>query len=85
MLNRISTDDLHYRVTDLQKGFAQTDSLFKENFLKFMKDSPISGNPDMDEMRKRQMDEKLDTKIQNALEKLKSDNLYIWKQSLELA
>lgn len=27
----------------------------------------------------------MDSKIQNAFEKLRNDNLYIWKQSLELA
>lgn len=27
----------------------------------------------------------MDTKIQDAFEKLRSDNLYIWKQSIELA
>jgi hypothetical protein len=85
MLNRISQDDLHYRVSDLQKASAQTDTLFKENFQKFLKDAPAGGNPELDELRKRQMDEKLDGKIQRALETLKSDNLYIWKQSLELA
>jgi len=31
------------------------------------------------------MDEVVDGKIQNAFEKLRTDNLYIWKQSLELA
>jgi len=27
----------------------------------------------------------MDSKIQNAFEKLRTDNLYIWKQSIELA
>lgn len=31
------------------------------------------------------MDEAVDGKIHNAFEKLRTDNLYIWKQSLELA
>ena len=39
----------------------------------------------MDDIRKSQLDETLDGKIQNAFEQLRSDNLFIWKQSLELA
>ena len=37
------------------------------------------------EARKKKLDEQVDSKIQNAFEKLRNDNLFIWKQSLELA
>jgi hypothetical protein len=37
------------------------------------------------EARKKQLDETLDGKIQSAFEKLRNDNLFIWKQSIELA
>ena len=84
MLNRVSLDTLDRRVTDLQKLTQATDELFKEKFQKFMKDSP-SSNPALDEMRKKQLDEMLDGKIHTAFESLRNDNLYIWKQSLELA
>jgi len=44
-----------------------------------------SSSPALEEMRKKAMNEQLDTKIQNAFEQLRNDNLFIWKQSLELA
>ncbi len=42
-------------------------------------------SPEVEEARKKKLDEQVDSKIQNAFEKLRNDNLYIWKQSLELA
>jgi hypothetical protein len=44
-----------------------------------------AGNPELADARKKQLDETLDGKIQSAFEKLRNDNLFIWKQSLELA
>ena len=42
-------------------------------------------SPEVEEARKKKLDEQVDSMIQNAFEKLRNDNLYIWKQSLELA
>lgn len=57
MLARVETADLNQRIADLKKLGAANDTLFKEKFQKFMKDSPSGSNPAMDEIRKTQLDE----------------------------
>ncbi len=48
-------------------------------------DGAQGSSPEVEEARKKKLDEQVDSKIQNAFEKLRNDNLFIWKQSLELA
>lgn len=50
-----------------------------------MAEGNAATNPEVEEARKHKIDEQVDAKIQNAFEKLRNDNLFIWKQSLELA
>ena len=58
----------------------------KDKLAKLLQDAPGgASNPELEEIRKQKLDEQLDTKIQNAFEQLRGDNLFIWKQSLELA
>lgn len=85
MLNRVSNSGVEQRIDQVQKALANTDESIKEKMQKYLKDAPGGGNPALDEMRKKQLDEMLDGKIHNAFEGLRSDNLFIWKQSLELA
>ena len=59
--------------------------MFKEKIQKFLAEGDGATNPEVEEARKRKVDEQVDSKIQSAFEKLRNDNLYIWKQSLELA
>jgi len=83
MLSRIQSEDFHSRISTLTRGSAANDTIFQQKFQKFMQESP--SNPEIEELRKKQVDEQLDSKIQAAFESLRNDNLYIWKQSLELA
>ena len=55
MLNKMQSEDLHYRVSDLQKGFAKSDSLLQESVQRAMKGgAPGGAGSDMDDLRKRQ-------------------------------
>lgn len=64
MLNKMQSEDLHYRVSDLQKGFAKSDSLLQESVQRAIKGgAPGGAASDMDDLRKRQQEEKLDAKI----------------------
>jgi hypothetical protein len=84
MLNRVANEIVEARINGLARTIQEADDLFKEKLQKFLKDSPAS-NPALDEVRKKQLDEVLDGKIHSAFEGLRNDNLFIWKQSLELA
>ena len=59
--------------------------LAREKFQKFMDQHSADIR---EEEEKKQLEKQavlMDSKIQNAFEKLRTDNLYIWKQSIELA
>ena len=89
MLSRITMQTLGEDVNDLKKANLGNEALFREKIQKILlsegPDNSASTNPEIEEARKKKLDEQLDTKIQNAFEKLRNDNLFIWKQSLELA
>jgi len=86
MLARVESQDLTKRLEDLAKGSSATDAVMKDKLAKLLQDAPGgASNPELEEIRKQKLDEQLDTKIQNAFEQLRGDNLFIWKQSLELA
>lgn len=65
------------------KTVNETDTVIKEKFEKFLKES--GSNDELEDLRKKKTDEAIDGKIKHAFESLKGDNLFIWKQSIELA
>jgi len=77
MTQRLESKDIYEKLNQLMKNFSQTDSEVKDKFDKFLND--INSNKEVEEERKKQMNEAIDGKIQNAFEKLRTDNLYIWK------
>lgn len=85
MVNRVALGGVEGRIDQVQKASAANEEVLKEKMQNYLKDAPGGGNPALDEMKKKQLDEVLDGKIHNAFESLRTDNLYIWKQSLELA
>ncbi len=84
LLSKLQAKDFETRIADLQKGAAANDSIMRDSLQKALATGQ-SSSPALEEMRKKAMNEQLDTKIQNAFEQLRNDNLFIWKQSLELA
>jgi len=85
MLSKLQATDFETRIADLQKGAAANDTILRESLSKALSGGQTSSNPAVEEMRKKAMNEQLDTKIQKAFETLRNDNLAVWKQSLELA
>ena len=85
MLSKLQATDFETRIADLQKGAAANDNILRESLSKALSGGQASSNPAVEEMRKKAMNEQLDTKIQKAFETLRNDNLAVWKQSLELA
>ena len=84
MLSRIQVSDFDRKMKELTKGSTANETIIRENLSKAMGDTS-SSNPALDEMRKKALNEQLDSKIQNVFEQLRTDNLFTWKQSLELA
>lgn len=83
MTSQLESKDIYEKLNLLMKGFKETDNVIKDKFEAFLKDS--SSSKEVEEERKKKTDEAVDGKIQNAFEQLRTDNLYIWKQSLEMA
>ncbi len=83
MTSKVDSKDIHLKLDELMRGYKQTDNVIKEKFEKFLKDS--NNSKEVEEQRKKKVDEVIDSKIQNAFEQLRNDNLYIWKQSLQIA
>ena len=79
MLNKVAMSGVEGRIDGLARSMQDADAMFKEKLQKFLKDSPGSSNPALDEVRKKQLDEMLDGKIHSAFEGLRNDNLFIWK------
>jgi hypothetical protein len=81
MLARIAMQSIGEDVQDLKRANVSSEAMFKEKIQKVLMSEGAgaglegSTNPEVEEARK----------IQNAFEKLRNDNLFIWKQSLELA
>ena len=85
MMAKVEGQELQRQIQNLLKGTSESDKVFKEKIQKFLAEGSSAANPEVEEARKRQVDEQVDSKIQGAFEKLRNDNLYIWKQSLEIA
>lgn len=77
MTARLESKDIYEKLNMLMKGFKETDGVVKDKFEKFLKDA--NSNKDVEEERNKHVNEVVDGKIQNAFEKLRTDNLYIWK------
>jgi hypothetical protein len=85
MMSKVEARDLTRQIQKIVQGNSDGDKVFKEKIQKFLAEGDGATNPEVEEARKRKVDEQVDSKIQGAFEKLRNDNLYIWKQSLELA
>lgn len=85
MMSKVEARDLTRQIQKIVQGNSDGDKVFKEKIQKFLSEGDGATNPEVEEARKRKVDEQVDSKIQGAFEKLRNDNLYIWKQSLELA
>ena len=83
MLARVGMQSIGEDVRELQRATISNESMFREKIQKvLMSEGPeggVSSNPEVEEARKKKLDEQLDSKIQNAFEKLRNDNLFIWK------
>lgn len=55
MLNRVQSEDLHYKVSDLQSGFKQSDAVLKEKLQSIMKEGAggLGGSSELAEMKKK--------------------------------
>ena len=70
------------------KNSGESEAKLKEYFEKFMKENPSLGSENLDKVKEDEKEKAkvvVDTKIEAAFERLRNDNLYIWKQSLSLA
>jgi len=85
MTAKIESLAIHAKLQELLANAGQNDQLIRDKFQKFMDEH---SNAVKEEEQKKLLDkqtELMDTKVHNAFEKLRNDNLYIWKQSIELA
>ena len=77
------SEEMYEKLNKLIQDFNQTDNVMKDKFEKFLNDS--QSHKDVQKESQNQLNEIMDSKLSALLEKLRTDNLYIWKQSLELA
>ena len=80
---KLESKDIYEKLNKLMSGSADTENVSKEKLEKLLKDN--DSNKEVDEQKQKKLEELMDGKVTNAFEKLRNDNLYIWKQSLELA
>lgn len=88
MQSKLESKDTHTKLSQLIYDFSQSESVMKEKFEKFLKDSPDLGKDALakeKERQKKEIDEIFDGKIRSAFESLRKDNQYIWHQSIALA
>lgn len=85
LTSKLESSEIYKKLDQLFKGAGQTDTVIKEKFEKFMSESSGAVREEQKKKEEEKLNEFMDLKVQNAFEKLRTDNLYIWKQSIELA
>lgn len=84
MTSRLESKDIYFKLNALINNFEGTDATLKEKMAKMLEEpDEIKKAKEEEEMKK--YNELMDAKVENAFERLRGDNLYIWKQSLQLA
>ena len=83
MLSKITHLDIGEQLRLLHRATDSNDAAIKDKIQKVLLSEGADGgqgtSPEVEEARKKKLDEQVDTKIQNAFEKLRNDNLFIWK------
>jgi hypothetical protein len=83
---RIESAELYKRIDAAQTLFSTQEGQMQEKFTKFIKESPDVGpSPEERQKEKEETEVAMDRKVEAAFEKLRKDNQFIWKESLELA
>jgi uncharacterized protein YlzI (FlbEa/FlbD family) len=85
MLNRMDSEEINAKLNQLFKNMDASEAGLKEKFQEYLKSMPdLSVNLSEEEKQaiQNKQSEVIDTKIESAFERLRGDNLYIWKQSI---
>lgn len=85
LTSRLESMDIYHKLDELFHNSSQTDNIIKEKLEKFMNENSEELKQEKRQKEQQQLSEFMDSKIQNAFEKLRNDNLYIWKESISLA
>jgi hypothetical protein len=81
MTSRLESKDIYAKLTALIQNFEGSDANMKEKMQKLL-DEPEEVKKAKEEQELQKYNEMMDAKVESAFERLRNDNLYIWKQSL---
>mmetsp|Transcript_2287 Transcript_2287/g.2230 ORF Transcript_2287/g.2230 Transcript_2287/m.2230 type:complete len:208 (+) Transcript_2287:2274-2897(+) len=88
MLAKVESKEVNQKLQKVLKTFEGSDDVLKEKFDQFLKgttDLKVDQSPEDKEQQANKMKEIADAKVEEAFERLRNDNLYIWKESIKLA
>lgn len=63
MLSKVEAQDMARELKKIIQGSSESDKIFKEKIQKFLSEGNAASNPEVEEARKSQINEQVDSKI----------------------